>query len=68
MSNDTSTTATVRTAYVRVVDEDYTRSWRNAEIIEDYNGGLEVWRGERKIASFSPRDVSSWYMEEDGDA
>lgn len=63
---ETTTPADVTTAYVKVVDEGYTRSWRNADIVEDsYTHTIEVWRGEdRKLASFSAGSVECWYIEE----
>jgi hypothetical protein len=60
-----TTSAVTSTVYVKLVGDDQPCRWRNATIEEDYNGNIEVYRGERKIAHFSAKDVSSWYVAED---
>jgi hypothetical protein len=70
MTDERPTTLTptaVTTVYVNLGEEG-TLTYRNAELIADYDGNITVWRGERQLASFSARDVSSWYLEEPEDA
>ena len=56
MSDASRTTSEVTsTVYVKLVGDDQPCRWRNATIEEDYNGNIEVYRGERKIANFSAR-------------
>jgi hypothetical protein len=59
------TSAVTSTVYVKLVGDDRPCRWRNATIEEDSNGNIEVYRGERKIANFRAKDVSSWYVAED---
>ena len=66
MTDDRPSTITptaVSTAYVNLGEEG-TLTWRNATIEADYDGNITVWRGKRQLASFSARDVSSWYIDE----
>jgi hypothetical protein len=68
MAETTPTTPVVR-AYVKLVDEEFARSWRHAEIVEnEVAETVEVWRGDSKIARFHAQSVDHWYLEEAQDA
>ena len=60
-----TTSEVTSTVYVKLVGDEQPCRWRHATLEEDYHGNIEVYRGERKIANFSAKDVSSWYVDED---